>query len=116
MAAKPQSSGWSEETETYEPLPTYMELAMAAASAHDAPPATQTPRLPGLSVVEKVVAVGIVCLAFYGMALIGCGLFLKAEAKRTGFMTRPMMSAGLQYADFDIRTLPARSTDDLLSA
>lgn len=106
MAAKPQGSGWSAETDMYEPLPTYMELAMAAASAHDAPPAPSRPRLPGLSIVEKLVAVGIVCLAFYGMALIGCGLFLKAEAKRTGFVTQQMMSAELQYADFDIRTPP----------
>lgn len=101
MAARPQHSGWKEEADVFEPLPTYMELAMAAASAHDAPPAPPRPRLPGLSIVEKLVAVGIVCLAFYGMALIGCGLFLKAEAKRTGFITQRMMSAELQYADFD---------------
>lgn len=101
MAAKPRRSGRNEDADMFEPLPTYMELAMAAASAHDAPPAPPKPRLPGLSIVEKLVAVGIVCLAFYGMALIGCGLFLKAEAKRTGFVTQQMMSAELQYADFD---------------
>ncbi|MBB3309185.1 sortase A [Rhizobium sp. BK196] len=106
MSAKPQHSGWSEKPDTFEPLPTYMELAMAAASAHEAPPAPPRPRLPGLSIVEKLVAVGIVCLAFYGMALIGCGLFLKAEAKRTGFITQRMMSAELQDADFDIRFPP----------
>ena len=105
MAGKPQRSDWSEEAGVYEPLPTYMELAMAAASAHDALPAPPRPRLPRLSIIEKLVAVGIVCLAFYGMALIGCGLFLKAEAKRTGFITQKMMSAELQYADFGIRTL-----------
>ncbi|GAA3086224.1 hypothetical protein GCM10010520_35900 [Rhizobium viscosum] len=107
MPAKPQRSGWTEEADTFEPLPTYLELAMAAASAHEAPPAPPRPRLPGLSIVEKLVAVGIVCLAFYGMALIGCGLFLKAEAKRTGFITQRMMSAELQQADFDPR-FPAR--------
>lgn len=106
MSAKPQRSGWTEEADPFEPLPTYMELAMAAASAHEAPPAPPRPRLPGLSIVEKLVAVGIVCLAFYGMALIGCGLFLKAEAKRAGFITQRMMSADLQRADFDTRFPP----------
>ncbi|MGM4911091.1 sortase [Rhizobium sp. 768_B6_N1_8] len=107
MPAKPQRSSWTEEADTFEPLPTYMELAMAAASAHEAPPAPLRPRLPGLSIVEKLVAVGIVCLAFYGMALIGCGLFLKAEAKRTGYyITQRIMSAELQQADFDTRFPP----------
>lgn len=106
MSVKPQRSGWTKETGSFEPLPTYLELAMAAASAHEPPPAPPRPRLPGLSIVEKLVAVGIVCLAFYGMALIGCGLFLKAEAKRTGFTTQRMMSAELQDADFDIRFSP----------
>ncbi len=106
MAGKSQAAGWNEDEDAFGPLPTYMELAMAAASAHDTPPAPKTPRLSALSVVEKLVAVGIVCLAFYGMALIGCGLFLKAEAKRTGFLTQQMMSAQIQYADLDTRFPP----------
>ncbi len=106
MAVKPRRAGRIEEADAFEPLPTYMELAMAAAAAHDAPPAAPRPRLPGLSIVEKLAAVAIVCLAFYGMALIGCGLFLKAEAKRTGLITQRTMSAQLQYADFDIRVPP----------
>lgn len=103
MPGKSQRAGWNEDEDAFQPLPTYMELAMAAAVAHEVPPASPRPRLPGLSIIEKLVAVGIVCLAFYGMALIGCGLFLKAEAKRTGFITKRMMSAELQQADFDIR-------------
>jgi sortase A len=110
MPGKSRRTSWNDDEDVFEPLPTYMELAMAAAVAHETPPALQRPRLPGLSIIEKLVAVGIVCLAFYGMALIGCGLFLKAEAKRTGFITQRMMSAELQYADFDTR-FPPRVTN-----
>jgi hypothetical protein len=106
MAGKAQPAGWNEDGDAFGPLPTYMELAMAAAAAHDVPPPPPKPRLSALSIVEKLVAVGIVCLAFYGMALIGCGLFLKAEAKRTGFVTQQMMSAEVQNADFDTRFPP----------
>ncbi|NKL85421.1 class GN sortase, partial [Rhizobium leguminosarum bv. viciae] len=63
------------EAAEFEPLPTYLELAMAAATAHDMPKPRQRKGffLWRLSSIEKAIAFAIAGLAFYGLALIGDG-------------------------------------------
>ncbi len=83
MASRPARGSWNEEAGEFEPLPTYLELALAAAAAtaHDMPEARKKGSFfSRLSSVEKLVAFAIVGLALYGFALIGDGFFLKARA------------------------------------
>ncbi|MBP2444743.1 sortase A [Rhizobium leguminosarum] len=67
----------------FEPLPTYLELALAAATAHDMPKRRQRKGffLGRLSSTERAIAFAIAGLAVYGMALIGDGFLLKARAE-----------------------------------
>ncbi|MBB4572201.1 class GN sortase [Rhizobium lentis] len=82
----------------FEPLPTYLELAMAAATAHDRPKARQKKGffLWRLSSIEKAIAIGIAGLALYGLALIGDGFLLKAKAELSQVLLRHAFAAELR--------------------
>ncbi|TCU17215.1 hypothetical protein [Rhizobium sullae] len=65
----------------FEPLPSYLELAMAtaAATAHDAPRQREKGFLfSRLSTVERMIALGIAGLALHGVALMSDGFYIKA--------------------------------------
>ncbi|PKA41180.1 hypothetical protein CWR43_23420 [Rhizobium sullae] len=67
----------------FEPLPSYLELAMAtaAATAHDAPRQREKGFLfSRLSMVERMIALGIAGLALYGVALMSDGFYIKGKA------------------------------------
>lgn len=99
MAPRPKGR-WNEEASEFEPLPSYLELAMAAATAHDVP----DPRSRGfffsrMSAVEKAIALSIVALALYGLALIGDGFFLKAKAELSQVLLKRAFAAELRGED-----------------
>lgn len=77
------SSGQNEEAAEFEPLPTYLELAMAAAIAHDMPKTRPSKGffLWRLSAIEKAIAFAVAGLTLYGIALVGDGLLLKAKTE-----------------------------------
>ncbi|MBB4291203.1 sortase A [Rhizobium leguminosarum] len=81
MVVRPAASQNEGATE-FEPLPTYLELALAAATAHDVPKARRRKGffLWRLSSTERAIAFAIAGLALYGLALIGDGFLLKAKA------------------------------------
>jgi sortase A len=81
----------------FEPLPTYLELAMAAATAHDRPKARQKKGffLWRLSPIEKTIAFAISGLALYGLALIGDGVLLKAKAQLSQVLLKRAFAAEL---------------------
>ncbi|MBB4235536.1 sortase A [Rhizobium esperanzae] len=94
----------SEGAAEFEPLPTYLELALAAATAHDAPKRRRRKGffLWRLSSTERAIAFAIAGLALYGLALIGDGFLLKAKAelidiKTTGAVqpanTKPLLQS-----------------------
>ncbi|EJZ19663.1 class GN sortase [Rhizobium sp. Pop5] len=92
----PQSQ--AEEAVEFEPLPTYLELAMAAATAHDRP---KTRRRKGfflwrLSPIERMIAFAIAGLALYGLALIGDGFLLKAKAELSQVLLKRAFAAELR--------------------
>ncbi|MBX4973504.1 class GN sortase [Rhizobium lentis] len=86
-----------EEAAEFEPLPTYLELAMAAATAHDMPKARGKKGffLWRLSPIEKGVAFAISALALYGLALIGDGFLLKAKAEVSQVLLKRTFAAEL---------------------
>ncbi|MBX4883406.1 MULTISPECIES: class GN sortase [Rhizobium] len=87
----------NEEAAEFEPLPTYLELAMAAATAHETPKARQRKGffLWRLSPIEKTIALAIAGLAFYGLALIGDGFLLKAKAEISQVLLKRAFAAEL---------------------
>jgi sortase A len=95
MAARSRNV-WSQEAEEFDPLPTYMELAMAAAAAHDVPETKANALATRFSVIEKAVALGIAGLALYGMALIGDGFFLKTKAELSQVLLKRAFAAELR--------------------
>jgi len=88
----------NEEAAEFEPLPTYLELAMAAATAHDRPKVRQRKGffLWRLSPIEKAIAVGIAGLALYGLALIGDGFLLKVKAELSQVLLKRAFAAELR--------------------
>ncbi|MBX4925211.1 class GN sortase [Rhizobium binae] len=97
MAASRPARGKQEAAE-FEPLPSYLELAMAAATAHDRPKMRQKKGffLWRLSSIEKAIAIGIAGLALYGLALIGDGFLLKAKADLSQVLLKRAFSAELR--------------------
>lgn len=97
MAASRPARG-NEEAAEFEPLPSYLELAMAAATAHDRPKVRQKKGffLWRLSSIEKAIAVGIAGLALYGLALIGDGFLLKAKAELSQVLLKRAFAAELR--------------------
>ncbi|ANL47772.1 sortase-like protein [Rhizobium phaseoli] len=91
-------AGSNEEAAEFEPLPTYLELAMAAATAHDRPKARRKKGffLWRLSSIEKAIAIGIAGLALYGLALIGDGFLLKAKAELSQVLLKRAFAAELR--------------------
>ncbi|ARM13299.1 MULTISPECIES: class GN sortase [Rhizobium] len=91
-------TGSNEEAAEFEPLPTYLELAMAAATAHDRPKARRKKGffLWRLSSIEKAIAIGIAGLALYGLALIGDGFLLKAKAELSQVLLKRAFAAELR--------------------
>ncbi|MDK4731086.1 class GN sortase [Rhizobium sp. CNPSo 3490] len=87
----------NQEAVEFEPLPTYLELAMAAATAHDMPKARRRKGffLWRLSPIEKTIAFAIAGLAFYGLALIGDGFLLKAKAEISQILLKRAFAAEL---------------------
>ncbi|KQV64482.1 hypothetical protein [Rhizobium sp. Root1220] len=72
------------DSDAFSPLPTYLELAMAAAAATAYDGTNSKERralLSSLSTVEKLIAASITALALYGFILIGDGLYIKAKAE-----------------------------------
>ncbi len=99
MATRTHSPGGYAGPDEFGALPTYLELAMAtaAATAHENAGAPKAlPRLPRLSTVEKVIAVGIAILALYGMVLIGDGIYIKAKAQLSQFLLARAFAAELR--------------------
>lgn len=88
----------NEEAAEYEPLPTYLELAMAAATAYGKPK-TRAKKgffLWRLSPVERAIAFAIAGLALYGLALIGDGFLLKAKAELSQVLLKRAFAAELR--------------------
>jgi sortase A len=87
-----------QEAEDFDPLPTYLELAMAtaAATAYDAHEVKRDPLLTRFSAVEKAIAISIAILALYGAILIGDGLFIKAKAQLSQVLLRRAFAAELR--------------------
>lgn len=86
-----------EEVADFGPLPSYLELAMAnaAATAYDDPQPRK--RLSSrLSVVEKVIASGIAGLAFYGLALVTDGFYMKGKAELSQVLLKRAFAAQLR--------------------
>ncbi|QKK22959.1 class GN sortase [Rhizobium hidalgonense] len=92
------SASRNEEAAEFEPLPTYLELAMAAATAHDRPKVRQRKGffLWRLSSIEKAIAVAIAGLALYGLALIGDGFLMKAKAELSQILLKRAFAAELK--------------------
>jgi sortase A len=87
------------EPDDFDPLPTYLELAMAtaAATAYDVHGAKQgASLLPRFSAVEKAIAISIAVLAIYGAILIGDGLYIKAKAELSQVLLRRAFAAELR--------------------
>jgi sortase A len=100
MAPRPSKGNWNDEAGEFEPLPSYLELAMAAATAYDVPDAGRKGFFfSRLSVVEKAIALSIVALALYGLALIGDGFFLKAKAELSQVLLKRAFAAELRGED-----------------
>lgn len=94
MASRSSRNIWSGGADEFDPLPTYMELAMAAASAHDAP--KESALATRFSAIEKAVALGIACLALYGTALICDGFLLKTKAELSQILLKRAFAAELR--------------------
>lgn len=92
------SASHDEEAAEFEPLPTYLELAMAAATAYDRPKARPSKGffLWRLSSIEKAIAFAIAGLALYGLALIGDGFLLKAKAELSQILLKRAFAAELR--------------------
>jgi sortase A len=100
MVSRPAKGSWNEDAGEFEPLPSYLELAMAAATAYDVPKAqAEGFFFSRLSAVEKAILVSIAVLAFYGVALIGDGFYLKAKAELSQILLKRAFAAELRGED-----------------
>ncbi|TDW26888.1 hypothetical protein [Rhizobium gallicum] len=83
MMSSPRDGNRHQDAYGFEPLPSYLELAMAtaAATAHDGPKQREKGLLfSRLSAVERMIALGIAGLALYGVALMSDGFYIKGKA------------------------------------
>ena len=102
MVSRPAKGSWNEEAGEFEPLPSYLELAMAAAAAT----AYELPKtrkegffFTRLSAIEKAIVVSIAALALYGVALVGDGLYLKTKAELSQVLLKRAFAAELRGED-----------------
>lgn len=99
MPPRPRGGSRNEEGDEFEPLPTYLELAMAmaAATAYDMPePPRKGSFFATLSTVERMIAVGIAGLAFCGIALVANGFFIKGKAELSQMLLQRAFTAELR--------------------
>lgn len=99
MPQRPRGGSRDEEGDEFEPLPTYLELAMAmaAATAYDTPqPLRKGSFFATLSTVEKMIAVGIAGLAFCGIALVANGFYIKGKAELSQMLLQRAFTAELR--------------------
>jgi sortase A len=89
-----------EEAGDFGPLPSYLELAMAnaAATAYD-DPQPRNGLFSRLSIIEKAIALGIAGLAFYGVALMTDGFYMKGKAELSQVLLKRAFAAQLQGED-----------------
>ncbi len=98
MPSRPRSGSRNEDAGEFEPLPTYLELAMAtaAATAYDTPqPREKDSFFSRLSTVERMIALGIAGLAFYGIALVSNGVYIKGKAELSQILLQRAFTAEL---------------------
>lgn len=91
---------WNEEAGEFEPLPSYLELMMAnaAATAYDVDMPKKS-LVSRLSAMEKVIAVAIISLGFYGTALMTSGFYMKGKAELSQVLLKRAFAAELRGED-----------------
>ncbi|TCU40301.1 sortase A [Rhizobium azibense] len=83
MVSNPRNGSRHQDAYGFEPLPSYIELAMAtaAAAAHDGPQQREKGFLfSRFSTVERMIVLAIAGLALYGVALLSDGFYIKGKA------------------------------------